>query len=77
VEQIESRYIAPIRAVYVRLIERGKTQGLVRPDVDGSALLDTVRGAVMLHTLINTALGPKDLVEQLCSLILHGITITP
>lgn len=77
VEKIESRYIAPIRAVYVRLIERGKAQGLVRPDVDGSALLDTVRGAVMLHTLINTALEPKDLVEHLCSLILHGITVTP
>ena len=76
VEKLESRYIAPIRAVYVRLIERGKAQGLVRPDVDGSALLDTVRGAVMLHTLINTALEPKDLVEHLCSLILHGITVT-
>ncbi len=46
-------YLAAVRAVHVRLIQRGKSEGIVRPDVGGSALLDTVRGAVMLHTLVN------------------------
>jgi AcrR family transcriptional regulator len=74
VDQIETRYIAPVRALYVRLIERAKADGTVRSDVDGSALLDTVRGAVMLHTLVNTALTQNELVAHLSSLILHGIT---
>lgn len=73
-EQIETKYIAPIRAAYVQLIERGKAEGVVRADVDGSALLDTLRGAVMLHTLVNPALGAAALTEHLCSIILPGIT---
>ncbi|SPM30575.1 hypothetical protein MTAB308_4084, partial [Mycobacterium terramassiliense] len=73
-EQIESRYIAPARQAYVRLINRGKAEGAVRADVDGSALLDTIRGAVMLHTLINPTLDEAALVEHLRSIILHGIT---
>ena len=72
---IEEKYIAPIRATYVALIERGKAEGIVRGEVDGGALLDTVRGAVMLHTLINTALGETALIDHLRSIILHGITI--
>ena len=75
VEQIEQKYIASIRGTYVDLIERGKSEGIVRGDVDGSALLDTVRGAVMLHTVINTALGESALIEHLSSIILGGITI--
>ena len=75
VTQIEEKYIAPIRATYVALIERGKAEGIVRDDVDGGALLDTVRGAVMLHTVINTALGETALIDHLRSIILHGITI--
>jgi AcrR family transcriptional regulator len=71
--QIEDRYIAPVRTTYVRLIERAKTEGVVRDDIDGSALFDTVRGAVMLHTVINTALGEAALIDHLRSLILHGI----
>lgn len=73
VEQIETKYIAPIRAVYVRLIKRGQAQGIVRADVDGSALMDTLRGAVMLHTLINPTMSNAALVEHLRSTILHGI----
>jgi AcrR family transcriptional regulator len=75
VEQIESKYMAPVRAMYVRLIERGKSEGIVRPDIDGSVLLDTVRGAVMLHTLVNTTLEPDRIVEHLRSLILDGIIV--
>jgi AcrR family transcriptional regulator len=75
VAQIEENYIAPIRATYIDLIDRGKAEGIVRGDVDGSALLDTVRGAVMLHTVINPALGESALIEHLCSIILGGITI--
>jgi Tetracyclin repressor-like, C-terminal domain len=74
VELIESKYIAPIRAAYVRLIDRGKAEGVVRPDVDGSALLDTIRGAVMLHTLINPSLDGAALIEHLRSIILHGVS---
>ena len=73
VEQTETKYIAPIRAAYVRLIQRGKAEGVVRPDVDGSALLDTLRGAVMMHTLVNPSLGEAALIEHLRSIILHGI----
>ena len=73
VEQTERKYIAPIRAAYVRLIQRGKAEGVVRPDVDGSALLDTLRGAVMMHTLVNPSLGEAALIEHLRSIILHGI----
>src|SRR5437879_5578737 len=43
VQEIEDKYIAPLRTAYVRLIERGKAEGVVRPDTDGSALLDTLR----------------------------------
>lgn len=75
VEQIEAKYIAPVRATYVRLVERGKAQGVVRPDVDGSALLDTLRGAVMLHTLINPSLCGSALIEHLRSIMLQGIMI--
>jgi|GEM_PF-2712543 AcrR family transcriptional regulator len=75
VAQIEQKYIAPIRTTYVELIERGKTEGIVRGEVDGSALLDTVRGAVMLHTVINTALGESALIEHLSSIMLRGIMI--
>jgi AcrR family transcriptional regulator len=75
VAQIEEKYIAPIRATYVELIERGKTEGVVRDDVDGSALLDTLRGAVMLHTVINPALDESSLIGHLCSIILGGIAI--
>jgi AcrR family transcriptional regulator len=75
VAQIEQKYIASIRTTYVEVIERGKEEGIVRRDVDGSALLDTVRGAVMLHTVINTALGESALIEHLSSIILGGITI--
>jgi AcrR family transcriptional regulator len=74
VEQVEARYMAPIRALWVRLIERGKAEGLVRPEVDGSALMDTVRGAVTLHTSVNRALGESELIAHLRSLIIHGIT---
>lgn len=74
VEQIESKYIAPVRATYVQLIDRGKAEGVVRQDVDGSALLDTLRGAVMLHTLVNPSLNEAALVKHLCSIILQGIT---
>lgn len=74
VEQVEVRYMAPIRALWVRLIERGKTEGLVRSDVDGSALMDTVRGAVTMHTSVNKALGEAELIAHLKSLIAHGIT---
>lgn len=75
VAQIEQRYIAPVRHTYVELIERGKRDGIVRDDVDGSALLDTIRGAVMLHTLINTALSASELIDHLCALVLHGIAV--
>lgn len=75
VQQIESKYIAPVRSVYVQLIERGKSEGVVRPDVDGSALLDTVRSAVMLHTLVNPSLEPAQLVAHLRSLILDGVSV--
>lgn len=74
VEQIETKYIAPVRAAYVRLIKRGKAEGIVRKDVDGSALLDTLRGAVMLHTLVNPSLNEAALTEHLRSLFLNGIT---
>lgn len=74
VEQIESKYIARLRAAYVRLIDRGKAEGVVRSDVDGSALLDTLRGAVMLHTLVNHSLDEAALTEHLRSTILQGIT---
>ena len=74
VEQVEARYIAPIRARWVRLIERGKAEGLVRSEVDGSALMDTVRGAVTLHTSVNKALGEAELIVHLRSLITYGIT---
>jgi AcrR family transcriptional regulator len=73
VAQTETKYIAPVRRAYVRLIERGKAQGLVRSDVDGSALLDTLRGAVMLHTLVNPSLSESALIDHLRSIILHGI----
>jgi AcrR family transcriptional regulator len=73
VDQIEAKYIAPVRAAYVRLIDRGKAEGVVRPDVDGSAVLDTIRGAVMLHTLVNPSLGEAALIEHLRSIILQGI----
>jgi AcrR family transcriptional regulator len=76
IAQIEQRYIAPVRKTYVDLVERGKREGLVRADIDGSALLDTARGAVMLHTLINTALGEFALIDHLCSVLLRGITTT-
>jgi hypothetical protein len=66
-----------VRAVYIRLIERGKAERIVRDDVDGSALLDTIRGAVMLHTLINPSLDQTALIEHLRSIILHGITVDP
>jgi AcrR family transcriptional regulator len=75
VNLVESKYIAPVRAVYVRLVERGKAEGIVRDDVDGSALLDTIRGAVMLHTLINPSLKHTALIEHLRSIILNGITV--
>jgi len=75
VAQIEERYIAPVRTTYIELIERGKREGVVRSDVDGSALLDTIRGAVMLHTLINTALSEPELIDHLCSLVLHGTVV--
>lgn len=74
VDLVESKYIAPVRDIYVRLIERGKTEGFVRDDVDGSALLDTIRGAVMLHTLINPSLNQTALIQHLRSIILDGIT---
>jgi AcrR family transcriptional regulator len=74
VQQIETKYIAPVRAAYVRLIDRGKAERVMRPDVDGSALSDTLRGAVMPHTLVNPALGKAALIEHLRSIILHGIT---
>lgn len=74
VDQIETKYIAPVRAAYVRLIDRGKAEGVVRRDVDGSALLDTIRGAVMLHTLVNPSLGEDALIKHLRSIILQGIT---
>lgn len=77
VDLVESKYIAPVRTVYIRLIERGKADGIVRGDVDGSALLDTIRGAVMLHTLINPSLAQTALIEHLRSIILHGITVDP
>ena len=78
VAQTETKYIAPVRRAYVRLIERGKAQGLVRSDVDGSALLDTLRGAVMLHTLVNPSLSESALIDHLRSIILHGIaTVEP
>jgi AcrR family transcriptional regulator len=73
VAQTEMKYIAPVRAAYMRLIDRGKAEGVVRSDVDGSALLDTLRGAVMLHTLVNPSLGEAALIEHLRSIILHGI----
>jgi hypothetical protein len=75
VDLVESKYIAPVRGVYIRLIERGKTEGIVRGDVDGSALLDTIRGAVMLHTLINPSLHQSALIDHLRSIILNGITV--
>ena len=75
VDLVESKYIAPVRGVYIRLIERGKTEGIVRGDVDGSALLDTIRGAVMLHTLINPSLNQTALIDHLRSIILNGITV--
>jgi hypothetical protein len=56
------------------LIDRGKAEGVVRRDVDGSALLDTIRGAVMLHTLVNPSLGEAALIKHLRSIILQGIT---
>lgn len=74
VEQVEARYMAPIRALWVRLIERGKDEGLVRSDVDGSALMDTMRGAVTLHTSVNKALGEAELIAHLRSLVIHGIS---
>jgi AcrR family transcriptional regulator len=77
VNLVESKYIAPVRAVYIGLIERGKAEGIVRGDVDGSALLDTIRGAVMLHTLINPSLNQTALIEHLRSTILNGITVAP
>lgn len=73
VEQVEARYMAPVRALWVRLIERGKAEGLVRSEVDGSALMDTMRGAVTLHTSVNKALGEAELIAHLKSLILYGI----
>jgi len=73
VDQIETKYMAPVRRLYVRLIERGKAEGVVRADVDGSALMDTLRGAVMLHTLINPALNELALIDHLRQIVFNGI----
>ena len=75
VDEIEQRYIAPVRALYVDLVDHGKARGTVRADVDGSALLDTVRGAIMLHTLVNPALDEAALIDHLTSTILRGISV--
>jgi hypothetical protein len=36
--------------------------------------MDTVRGAVTLHTSVNKALGESELIVHLRSLITYGIT---
>jgi len=75
VDALECKYMAPVRSVFVRVVERGKAEGAVTAHADGSALLDTIRGAVMMHTLVNPAVGGVALIEHLRATLLHGIMI--
>lgn len=70
-------YIAPIRAHYRAVFARGIAAGEVRPDTDGAAVLDTLRGAVMLHTLVGPALDTEALVRHLAGIVLHGVLLHP
>ncbi|MFF0609306.1 TetR/AcrR family transcriptional regulator [Nocardia tengchongensis] len=71
----EERFIAPLRARYVELFDRAKAEGVVRPDIDGGAVLDTLRGAAMFHTLVHPMENPEALVEHLTTLVLDGVRV--
>ncbi|MFI5779513.1 TetR/AcrR family transcriptional regulator [Nocardia sp. NPDC051570] len=64
---------APIRAAFLRLIERGKADGVVRPDIDGPALFDTVRGAATMHLLTDPA-DRANPIAHLTAIVLRAIT---
>jgi len=74
----EERFIAPIRAHYVAVIERGIAENVVRPDADGAAILDTLRGAVMFHAVVSPVsptLDAEALVSHLLGLVLNGVLV--
>ncbi|MCG5434401.1 TetR/AcrR family transcriptional regulator [Mycobacterium sp. MYCO198283] len=75
VRRVEDRYVADVRALYVEAVAGGVAQGVVRPGVDGSALVDTVRGAVMMHTLANPTLTGDALVDHLAGTLLGGLLL--
>lgn len=72
----DQRFIAPARARYNAVFEEGKRAGAVREDLDGASVLDTLRGAVMFHTLLNPTVDPAQLTSQLTDLVLHGVSPT-
>ncbi|MGW5071691.1 TetR/AcrR family transcriptional regulator [Rhodococcus sp. NPDC004095] len=71
----DEEFIAPIRDRYAEVFARGVEAGEVRPDVDGAAVLDTLRGAVMMHTLAGPALDGEALVRHLADLVLNGVRL--
>lgn len=69
----EEQFIAPIRTRYTELFEHAKETGEVRREVNSEAMLDTLRGAVMFHTLVRPSTDPDALIRHLTGTILHGV----
>lgn len=72
-ERAERRFIAPVRAHYGEVFARAIADGEVRPDADGAAVMDTLRGAVMMHTLTRPPGQEEQLVQYLVGLVLRGV----
>lgn len=72
-EEAERRFIAPVRARYVEVFDRAVEAGEIRPDVDGGAVMDVLRGAVMMLTLTRPGWGEEELVEHLVRTVLDGV----
>ncbi|RDI16680.1 TetR family transcriptional regulator [Rhodococcus sp. AG1013] len=75
-EAAERRFIEPVRARYVEVFRRAIDSGEVRADVDGGAVLDTLRGAVTMLILTRPSWSEADLVEYLVRLVLDGVRPT-
>lgn len=71
--EAERRFIAPVRARYVEVFRRAIEAGEIRPDADGGAVMDVLRGAVMMLTLTRPEWGEEELVGHLVRTVLDGI----
>jgi AcrR family transcriptional regulator len=68
-----ARFVAPVQARYERVVQAAVDRCEVSPETHAADLMDTLRGAVILHLQLHPHRPRAQLVDHLVELVVHGV----